>query len=202
MPEYVITEEHVDSIVLHPENPNRGSVDEIRQSIRRFGWVGLVVGQSSTGRLLVGENRLTAAKAEGVQYVPVLWVDFDDDQAARYLVASNVTRQLAHIDDAKLLEALQSLEFLEGTGFSQADLDNLADALKPTGFGQSDDDDTGPESSGGATQNSTVVCKVGPYQFTVDADVYNNFYEFFMDSSFDLASATEAVAERLGFDPC
>lgn len=57
--------------------------------------------------------------------VDVWEVDFDDDKAARVVVADNRTSELGRTDDEVLLELLQELEDLEGTGYEDDDLDDL-----------------------------------------------------------------------------
>lgn len=196
-----ITEEPVESIVFHPENPNDGDVAEIRKSIRRWGWIGLVVVQRSSGYALVGENRLTAARDEGIETVPVLWADLDDDEAKRFMVAHNLTRQLSHTDEAKLLSILDKLDRFDGTGFSYTDYEMLKERLQPPQGrgGSSDDDGDGGTPGGGASGPQAVRCSVGPYIFTVEADVFNEFELYVLRESIDLQDATEQVAQRLGF---
>ncbi len=197
---YNITYEPVGSLKFHPDNPNKGSIDELRQSMRRFGWVGLLVGQPASGFVLVGENRLKAAMAEGIEVVPVLWADdLTDDQAQRFMVAHNVTRQLATLDNVKLLAVLESLDRFDGTGFTYSDYETLRDSLTPpTADKASGGDDAGGGTHNDLTNNKTVNCAVGPYTFTVDIETYQTLYDFLMES-YDLDAATQALASRLGF---
>lgn len=195
---YEITYEPIEAISCHPNNPNEGDVDSIRKSIRRFGWAGLIVVQRSTGYALVGNNRLVAAAAEGVESVPVLWADLSDEQSARFLVAHNLTRQKAKINDTKLLAVMAQLDSFEGTGFTYADYERLRDALTPpAGFGGGPgdlDNDSFPSNDA----PSVVQIKIGTYQFSVDADVWGEFYDYLMRDG-DFIAATDEVKQRLGF---
>lgn len=115
----------VDHVKAHPRNPRRGDLDAISDSIATNGFYGAVVAQRSTGFILAGNHRYLAAKEAGLGDIPVMWVDVDDDLAVRILLADNRTNDLAHYDDAALVELLQSLPELTGTGYDPAALDQL-----------------------------------------------------------------------------
>src|SRR6516225_797950 len=93
----------VGELVEHPENPRRGNVEVIAESIAGNGFFGSLIVQRSTHHVLVGNHRLAAARQLGMATVPVLWVDVDDDRARRILVADNRTAELASWDDVELL---------------------------------------------------------------------------------------------------
>jgi ParB-like chromosome segregation protein Spo0J len=119
----------VEEISPHPDNPRRGDLDKIGESIDHHGWFGAVLAQRSTGYILAGNHRYQAAVARGARELPVLWVDVDDDQARRILLADNTTSDAAgYADDALarlLAELSQTAGALAGTGFEDADLDRL-----------------------------------------------------------------------------
>lgn len=132
----------IDSIAPHPENPRRGDVEAIKRSIRKNGmYVGCVV-QRSTGLILVGNHRWQAAKELGLLEVDADFIDVDDETAKRILVADNRHNEIAGWDDsslASLLQEIQSTSGLEGTGFSDLDLEKLLDEIRVPDF-QPDDD--------------------------------------------------------------
>jgi hypothetical protein len=113
----------------HPDNPRQGDVGNIAQSIKQNGWYGTIVAQRSTGYVLAGNHRLLAAKELGIDTVPVYWVDVDDEQAHRILLADNRASDLATYDDSALADILASLTEtdigLGGTGFDDNDLEAL-----------------------------------------------------------------------------
>lgn len=115
----------VDKLSPHPDNPRIGLVDTIADSIDTHGFYGAVVAQRSTGYVLAGNHRLAAARQQGMGQVPVTWVDVDDEQARRILVADNRTSDLGTYDEGLLIELLESLPDLTGTGYDQDDLDTL-----------------------------------------------------------------------------
>ncbi len=122
----------VDEIDLHPDNANVGDVDVIAESIRVNGFYAPIIVQASTGFILAGNHRYQAAKKLGMEQVPVVYLDVDDAEAKRIMVADNRTTRLGH-DDSELLTALlEDLGDTElglmGTGYSHANLQTLIDA--------------------------------------------------------------------------
>jgi len=119
----------VAELVPHPENPNRGNVDSIRESIETNGFYGVVVAQQSTNRILIGEHRWRAAADMGAESVPVMLVDVDDVHARRIMLADNRTAELAARDPAALSallnEVVNGASGLLGTGYQADDLNRL-----------------------------------------------------------------------------
>ena len=118
----------VSDLVIHPDNPRQGDVGAIVTSIENNGWDGTIVAQRSTRRVLAGNHRLQAAHGAGIEQVPVYWVDVDDTEAKRILLADNRTSDLASWDDnilAGLLESLAQQDELLGSGYDGDDVDEL-----------------------------------------------------------------------------
>lgn len=118
----------VERLIPHPENPRRGNVDAVVESIRANGFYGALVVQRSTCHVLAGNHRLLAATQLGMTKVPVAWVDCDDETARRILVADNRSSDLAVWDDAALAALLRDIGDsggLDGTLFSDDELDRL-----------------------------------------------------------------------------
>ena len=119
----------VTKLTIHPNNPRQGDIGAIVESIEKNGWYGTLVAQKSTGRVLAGNHRLQAAQALGMEEVPVYWVDVDDTEAQRILLADNRTSDLASYDDNILADLLKDMALngagLEGTGYDGDDLDDL-----------------------------------------------------------------------------
>lgn len=110
----------VGSIQPHPDNPNKGDVEAIQESIRANDFYGACVVQASSGRILAGEHRWRAAKAEGLTLIPVIYRDCDDHTALRVMLVDNETARHGEVDPEVVSTLLDTLETLEGTGF-QAD---------------------------------------------------------------------------------
>lgn len=118
----------VGDLIPHEDNPNRGNVDAIAESIRASGFWGVVVAQLSSRRILVGEHRWRAAQQAGLSEIPVQFVDVDDNRAKAILVADNRLSELAERSPEALAALLQQIAAsvgLEGTGYSQADYAEL-----------------------------------------------------------------------------
>lgn len=112
----------------HPKNPRKGDVKSITESIEHNGFYGVVVAQKSTGYVLAGNHRMMAAKAAGLDSLPVAYVDVDDATALKILLADNRTNDLATYDTKELAELLADVSNtigLDGTGFDEAFLDGL-----------------------------------------------------------------------------
>ncbi|WP_345486004.1 ParB N-terminal domain-containing protein, partial [Planotetraspora phitsanulokensis] len=113
----------------HPENPHRGDVDVIAESIDANGFYGTVLVQKSRMRIIAGEHRWRGAQAKGLPAVPAVVVDVDDETAKRIMLADNRTAEFGEYDEAVLSDLLRGLPDLDGTGWSDDDLSELLDGL-------------------------------------------------------------------------
>lgn len=135
--------ELISSLKSHPENPRFGDIGAIAESIKRNGWFGSVVAQTSTRHILAGNHRVMAAQQLGMTKVPVFWVDCDEIRAKAILIAENRTNQLASWDEdglAKILEELANAGELQATGFDGDDVDSII-----AGMDDRQDDPVEPE---------------------------------------------------------
>ena len=153
----------------HPMNPRRGNVTEIAKSIAHNGFYGALVAQVGTGHILAGNHRYLAAKEQGLKTLPVVWVDVDETEAQRILLADNRTSDLGDYDNeqlAALLDGLAQGEGLDGTGYEQSDLDKLLADLTPAEL------DATPKSSASEidTDDFVMGCKCPRCGFEFDND--------------------------------
>lgn len=130
-----VTHEALDSLTLYHHNPRRGATPVIRESLEVNGqYRPLVVNTGGkTGRtreVLAGNHTLLAAREAGWDDIQVCWVDVDDQAAARIVAADNRTTDLATYDDRELLDLLNELTEVTGTGYTPGDMDDLAAALE------------------------------------------------------------------------
>jgi ParB-like chromosome segregation protein Spo0J len=123
--QYAIESVPVDNLREHPKNARRGNIEAIAASIKAHGFIQPIVAQRPSGVVGVGNHRLRAAKAMGLPTVPVIWVEVDDDQLLRMLIADNRSSDLAGYDDQELLRTLRELGSLQGTLFDQDSLEDL-----------------------------------------------------------------------------
>jgi ParB-like chromosome segregation protein Spo0J len=119
----------IDRLRPHPDNPNNGDTDAIVESLRRNGLYRPVVAwrqPDGTGVILAGNHTYAAALSLHWTHLAATWVDADDpDDARRIMLADNRYAQLARMDDGALAELLQSLDTLDGTGYTDPDLDRI-----------------------------------------------------------------------------
>lgn len=122
------------------KNPRMGNVDAISESLRVNGQYRPVVVNSRTSEVLAGNHTLKAARQLGWSEIAATFVDADEEQAARIVLVDNRSNDLAVYDNPALVELLQSLEDLAGTGFSDADLEALlATVVDPVALTDPDD---------------------------------------------------------------
>lgn len=114
-------------------NPNNGDVEAIAQSIEMNGFAVPILARRDTREIIVGNHRYAAMLSLGADRIPVIWLDMNDEQATRLLLADNRTARLGRDDPAMLVELLDELHAtpaaLIGTGWEQDDLDRLHDLL-------------------------------------------------------------------------
>lgn len=123
----------IDDLKPHPDNPRVGEVGTIAASIDAHGFYGAVVVQKSTGFVLAGNHRLSAARAKGLTQIPAIYIDADETLAKRILLVDNRASERATWDHEALAELLGDLQAddvdLGTIGYDSADLDALNDLL-------------------------------------------------------------------------
>ena len=133
----------IDDVQQHPENYNNGDLDAIVESIEVNGMYRPVYVQKDTGYIVAGNHTWLACKMLEATEIPVVYVDLDQHQARKILVADNRIAQLARPDDAQLLDLLDRIavdDGLTGTGFNEDSIEALRLlqqklAGTPIGFG-------------------------------------------------------------------
>ncbi len=153
----------IDDVIPADRNPKRHASEVIDQSMDRFEFTEPVLLDERTGKLIAGHGRLDTLKSKrdasqdpppGVKVdgevwsLPVVrgWSSKNDSEAEAYLVASNRLTELGGWEDKELFELLDSLDDLEGVGYTLDDLQAMSNAileLPPTGG--SGDPDSVPE---------------------------------------------------------
>lgn len=117
------------------KNARRSNVEEIKKSLTIHGQYRAIVANvgTHTGRkneVLGGNHTLQAARDLGWDSIAVTFVDVDDDQAKRIVLVDNSISDKATFDVGLLTAELESLEDLEGTGYTDDDLDKLLNGLE------------------------------------------------------------------------
>lgn len=109
----------------HPQNPRKGDVEAIKESMTANGVYRPVIAQKATGFILAGNHTYRAMRELGETLIPVVYVDVDDDTATRILLADNRTADLGDYNHETLIQLLQDIPDLDGTGYDPQDLENL-----------------------------------------------------------------------------
>jgi hypothetical protein len=122
----------VEHLTEHPENYNRGDDARMAELLTRFGQWRPAVVQQSTGRVLIGNTMLRAARdLLGWTHLNVHWRDADEDEARRILISDNRSRDLATTDERALVDLLRTLgDDLTGTLWEPPDVDALLAKLE------------------------------------------------------------------------
>ncbi|WP_248240575.1 DNA modification methylase [Microbacterium kunmingense] len=183
----------VADLSLFHRNPRRGDVRAIAESLTAHGqYRPLVVNVGTlTGRpneILAGNHTYLAACSLGWETVQATTVDVDDATATRIVLADNRLADLGSYDDADLVTALAAAGDLDGTGYTQGDLDTLiAELSTPVSLTDPDDVPDRPEPA-------DAISRVG--------DVWQlGEHRLLVGSSGDL-DAVRAAAAGITFDCC
>ncbi len=124
----------------HPDNPRVIDDDAYRRLTRiieQFGFVEPLVVNRRTGLLVGGHQRRCIALDIGIDKVPVVEIDVDEDEERALLVALNNDEAQGRFDPdglTRILEGLADGPMLEATGFDFSDYQELrlttVDAVK------------------------------------------------------------------------
>lgn len=122
----------LDRLNGYPDNPRKGDIAALGDSLVTNDQYEPIVVQKSTMTVLAGNHRVEAARQLGWSEVAAVVLDVDDEHAKRIMLSSNGTAARGGFDDALLAEQLSELaefDLLDGTGYGQADLDALLATL-------------------------------------------------------------------------
>jgi hypothetical protein len=110
------------SIFPDPTNANNGDVDEIIASILSNGCYRPIYA-TEDGKIVAGHHLYAALLELGALMVPVIYVDGDNADGRRIMVADNRIAALAKQDDALLLQLLEMIAAedrgLPGSGYDE-----------------------------------------------------------------------------------
>ena len=136
----------IDELKPWKANPrkNEAAVKKVAESIKRFGFGAPLLARTQDKELIAGHTRLLAAKALGLQQVPVRFLDLDPADAKLLALADNRLGEIAEWDEQGLARILEELRAqgaeLTASGFDKSEIDrllaeinatNLADVVEP-----------------------------------------------------------------------
>lgn len=143
----------VESLIPNPRNPNRhpeSQVALLAKIIKAQGWRAPITVSNRSGFIVRGHCRLLAARALGVEKVPVDRQDYATEaEEWADLVADNRLAELAEMDTELLKDLLEDLDTgafdMELTGFTEEDLENLMSQFRVPAEVEEDDFDVDAE---------------------------------------------------------
>lgn len=93
------------------DNPrdNTNAVEPTKESIKRFGFVKPIL-VDKAGVIIAGHTRYVAAYQLGMEFVPVVYSDMDDEKAKKYRILDNKLAEKSSFDKDQLLEELRNME--------------------------------------------------------------------------------------------
>lgn len=109
------------------DNPrdNTNAVEPTKESIKRFGFVKPIL-VDNTGVIIAGHTRYVAAYQLGMEFVPVVYSDMDDEMAKKYRIIDNKLAEKSSFDEDQLLEELRSMKVpTEMQAFFFEDIDQM-----------------------------------------------------------------------------
>ena len=92
----------------NPRN-NTNAVEPTKESIKRFGFVKPIL-VDKAGVIIAGHTRYVAAYQLGMEFVPVVYSDMDDEMAKKYRILDNKLAEKSSFDEDQLLEELRNME--------------------------------------------------------------------------------------------
>ena len=115
---------------LYPNNPRRGNIDLIADSLKTYGQYKPITVNSRNNQILAGNHTFQAAQKLGWKTIAATFVDVDDNTAAKIVAIDNKATDSGEYDNTALLDLLENLDTLDGTGYTSDDIDDLLDFLE------------------------------------------------------------------------
>lgn len=116
---------NVKDLKEYPNNARRGNVTLLMESLKVNGQYRPVVVQKSTNYVLAGNHLLRAATQLGWEEIDTVVIDCDDQAALKIVLVDNRSNDLGEYNDDYLKGLLKDLEDFSGTGYNQADIEEL-----------------------------------------------------------------------------
>lgn len=141
----------LDALIELVDNPRRGDLALLNESVTEIGFYGAVIVNKATNEVLAGNHRIKALHEQGEETVPVIYVDVDEVTARKIALVDNHANDRATYDVHDLLATIERLDGdFDGTGYTETDYADLlaqttSDAPTPA---PGEDDFGDPDSTG------------------------------------------------------
>ena len=160
----------IDQLKPWDKNPrvNDHVVDRVAESIKRFGFGAPILARLADREVIAGHTRLKAAKALGLERVPVRFLDLDPAEAHLMNLADNQLASLSEWDDAGLGEVFKELRAedmtVEDFAVAGFEPEAIADLLGEDGVGGGGEDPGPSETPTVAISKLGEVYELGPHR--------------------------------------
>jgi len=179
----------LNTLESYPTNPRRGDIEAIAQSLKAHGQYRPIVVQYGTNFILAGNHTYKAAKKLGWKKIKITYIEVDEESARKIVLADNRLTDLATYNEPLLKSLLTALPELEGTGFTQSEVDTL-DRL----MNGKDKDNVG----GSKSLPSDPEVKISAWRFTVEMEAYKAWKEQLYVDAPTKQKAIKEIKTRLG----
>lgn len=101
----------LNDIFPYYDNPrdNTNAIEPVKESFNKFGFIKPIICDKK-GVIICGHTRYVAAYQLGLEYVPVIYSDMDDEQAKKFRIADNKLAEKSEFDENELLEELRKMK--------------------------------------------------------------------------------------------
>lgn len=146
-----VEEKRIDDLIPADYNPRQDlqpgdpEYEKLKQSIEEFGYVELIIWNSSTGRVVGGHQRLKVMKDLGFETVQVSVVNLPESREKALNIALNKIEGRWDMEKLKdLLQEIDTGEFdITLTGFSEDELENLMATINIDDFFEEREEEAG-----------------------------------------------------------
>lgn len=120
----------IEDLKHYEGNARKGNIALIRKSLESLTQFRPIVVRKGCNTVLAGNHTLAAAVEAGWTHIAVDWIECDDDQARRIVIADNRSSDKGRTDKRQLLTFLSETPELEGTGYDAVFLQRLESQLE------------------------------------------------------------------------
>nr|DAG18278.1 MAG TPA: ParB protein [Caudoviricetes sp.] len=109
------------------DNPrdNTDAIEPVKESFNKFGFIKPIICDQK-GVIICGHTRYVAAFQLGLEYVPVIYSNMNDEEAKKFRIADNKLAEKSEFDEDELLEELRKMEVpTEMQAFFFEDIDHM-----------------------------------------------------------------------------
>lgn len=117
----------IKDIFPYYDNPreNADAIEPVKESFKKFGFIKPIICDKK-GIIICGHTRYVAAYQLGIEYVPVIYSDMNDEEAKKFRIADNKLAEKSEFDEDELLEELRKMDVpSEMQAFFFEDIDHM-----------------------------------------------------------------------------